>query len=241
MLRRLILIAALALTTVLTGPPVARADTVSTFTPGQSWTDTSGATLQLHGLGIIKVGSTWYGFGENKTGGSAFQSISCYSSPDLSHWTYQGAALTRQAAGDLGPNRVVERPKVLHNTATGIYVMYLHIDDASYAEAEVGVATSDTPCGAYTYRSSFRPLGFQSRDLGLFQDTDGTGYLLTEDRASGLRIDRLAADYLSIASSVALLGSYEAPAMAPQVRRTCTPATAGSPPTSATPRWSGSP
>ena len=38
-------------------------------------------------------------------------------------------------------------------------------------------------------RGSFRPLGYQSRDLGLFQDTDGAGYLLTEDRASGLRID----------------------------------------------------
>lgn len=31
------------------------------FTPGQAWTDTSGNTLQPHGLGIVKVGSTWYG------------------------------------------------------------------------------------------------------------------------------------------------------------------------------------
>lgn len=213
MFRRLFVIAALVLATVLAGPPAAHADTVGTFTPGQSWTDTSGATLQLHGLGIIKVGATWYGFGENKTAGSAFQSISCYSSTDLAHWAYQGAALTRQSTGDLGPNRVVERPKVIHNATTGKYVMYLHIDDASYGEAKVGVATGDTPCGAYAYRGSFRPLGYQSRDLGLFQDTDGTGYLLTEDRASGLRIDRLSADYLQVASSVALFGSYEAPAM----------------------------
>jgi hypothetical protein len=40
--------------------------------------------------------------------------------------------------------------------------------------------------GPYTYRGRSRPLGFQSRDIGLFQETDGTGYLLTEDRASGL-------------------------------------------------------
>ena len=53
----------------------------------------------------------------------------------------------------------------------------------------MGVATSPTVCGHYTYRGSFRPLGFQSRDIGLFQDEDGTAYLLSEDREHGLRID----------------------------------------------------
>src|SRR5947209_15603954 len=91
--------------------------------------------------------------------------------------------------------------------------MYLHIDDPTYAEAKVGVATSASVCGPYTYRDSFRPLGQQSRDIGLFQEDDGTGYLLTEDRAHGLRIDRLAADYLSASRSVAVLGRFEAPAL----------------------------
>jgi beta-xylosidase len=195
----------------------AYADTTSTFTPGAAWADTSGNALQMHGLGIIKVGSTWYAYGENKTGESsgnaAFQSINCYSSTDLSHWTYQGTPLTRQSSGDLGPNRVVERPKVIHNSSTGKYVMYLHIDSSSYGEAKVGVATGDTPCGAYTYLGSSQPLGYQSRDIGLFQDTDGTAYLLTEDRANGLRIDKLSSDYLSVVSSVALFADYEAPAM----------------------------
>ncbi|ACU73764.1 Ricin B lectin [Catenulispora acidiphila DSM 44928] len=195
----------------------------SQFSPGQTWNDTSGTALQMHGLGIVKVGSTWYGFGEDKTGensgNAAFQDIPCYSSTDLSHWTLQGKALTRQTSGDLGPNRVVERPKVLFNASTNTFVMYMHIDSASYGEAKVGVATSSTPCGPYSYRGSFQPLGRQSRDIGLFQDTDGTGYLLSEDRASGLRVDKLSADYLSVVSaggsggSVALFADYEAPAM----------------------------
>ncbi|QKW24012.1 RICIN domain-containing protein [Kitasatospora sp. NA04385] len=178
------------------------------FTPGQAWTDTADAPLQLHGLGIVKAGSTWYGFGEDKTGESSadtsFQGIACYSSTDLAHWTPQGPALGRQSSGDLGPNRIVERPKVLYNAATKTYVMYLHIDDRGYGERKVGVATSSTPCGPYTYRGSFRPLGQMSLDIGLFQDTDGTGYLLTEDRANGLRIDRLSADYLGVDSTVHL-------------------------------------
>ncbi|MDX6352881.1 MAG: hypothetical protein QOF84_7671 [Streptomyces sp.] len=196
----------------------AYADTTSTFTPGAARSDTSGNALQMHGLGIIKVGSTWYGYGENKSGESSsdtsFQSINCYSSTDLSSWTYIGKSLSLQSSGDLGPNRIVERPKVIHNATTGKYVMYLHIDNKAYSEAKVGVATSDTPCGAYTYLSSAQPLGFQSRDLGLFQDTDGTGYLLSEDRANGLRIDKLSADYLTVDSAVAVFADYEAPAMA---------------------------
>ncbi len=49
--------------------------------------------------------------------------------------------------------------------------------------------------------------------MGLFQDDDGTAYLLSEDRVNGLRIDKLSADYLSVASAVAVLADYEAPAM----------------------------
>lgn len=194
----------------------ARAATVG-FTPGKAWQDTSGAALQLHGLGIVKVGATWYGFGEDKAGetsaDTSFQDIPCYASTDLAHWTPRGHALVRQAGGDLGPNRVVERPKVLYNATTRTYVMYLHIDSPSYGEAKVGVATSTTPCGPYAYRGSFRPLGQVSRDLGLFQDSDGTGYLLSEDRVNGLRVDRLSADYLSVDAAVAVLPDYEAPAM----------------------------
>ncbi|WP_063775169.1 ricin-type beta-trefoil lectin domain protein [Streptacidiphilus anmyonensis] len=198
-------------------PTSATAQASGRFDPGQAWTDTAGNVLQMHGLGIVKVGSTWYGFGEDKTGenanDAAFQDIPCYSSTDLSNWTYRGRALTRQASGDLGPGRVVERPKVIYNASTKQYVMYMHIDSSSYGEAKVGVATSASPCGPYSYRGSFQPLGFQSRDLGLFQDTDGTAYLLSEDRANGLRIDRLSADYLSVVGSVAVLPDYEAPAM----------------------------
>ena len=195
----------------------ALADTTSTFTPGAAWNDTAGQALQLHGLGIIKVGSTWYGFGEDKLGENSssapFQAIPCYSSTNLSTWTFQGNALTAQPSGDLGPGAVVERPKVIYNSSTHEYVMWLHIDNASYSEAKAGVAESSTPCGPYTYLGSSQPLGFQSRDIGLFQDTNGNAYLLSEDRANGLRIDQLSSDYLSVASAVAVLPDYEAPGM----------------------------
>ena len=40
----------------------------------------------------------------------------------------------------------------------------------SYGAAMVGVATAKTPCGPYTYKSSFKPLGADSRDESIFQD-----------------------------------------------------------------------
>ncbi|KAI0909995.1 glycosyl hydrolase [Ustulina deusta] len=183
--------------------------------PGATVTATNTAAhMQAHGAGVIKVGSTYYIIGEDKTNGSAFQNVNCYSSTNLVEWTYVGALLSQTSSGDLGPNRVVERPKVIYNDSTGKYVLYMHIDSSSYGEAKVGVATGNSVCGSYTYQGSFQPLGFQSRDLGLFKDDDGSAYLLTEDRANGLRIDKLSSDYLSVASSTYLWSdSIEAPAI----------------------------
>lgn len=87
--------------------------------------------------------------------------------------------------GDLGARRIVERPKVIYNEQTAMYVMYVHIDNEDYTDARVGVATCKTVAGGYEYRGSFRPLGYESRDIGLFQDDDGAAYLLTEDVSNG--------------------------------------------------------
>ncbi|POS73713.1 galactan 1,3-beta-galactosidase [Diaporthe helianthi] len=182
--------------------------------PGATLTGTNtGVHVQAHGAGVIQVNGTYYLIGEDKTTGTAFQNVNCYSSEDLVSWTYVGALLSRTSSGDLGPSRVVERPKVIYNSSTRKYVMYLHIDDSSYGEAKVGVATGDSVCGKYDYLGSWRPLGFQSRDIGLYQDDDGKAYLLTEDRANGLRIDALTSDYLGVSSAVYTFGSYESPAI----------------------------
>jgi hypothetical protein len=181
--------------------------------PGKPWTTVDGQPIQAHSGGLLKIGDTWYWIGENKTLGSDFYANSCYSSNDLVHWRFVNDTLKVQADGDLGPHRIVERPKILYNAKTRMYVQYMHIDDPKYKEAKVGVATSSTVCGDYTYKGSFRPLGFESRDMGLFQDSDGKAYLLSEDRKNGLRVDLLSDDYLSVEKNVALLPDMEAPAI----------------------------
>jgi ricin-type beta-trefoil lectin protein/glycosyl hydrolase family 43 len=184
-----------------------------TITPGTVWTDTSGNPIQAHGEGITKVGDTYYWLGEDKTGGSPFQNIKCYSSADLKNWTFVANVLTRQSSGDLGPNRIVERPHVIYNSATATYVMYMHIDNSNYSERKAGVATSGSVCGNYTYRGSFKPLGHDSLDDNLFLD-GATGYFLSEDRTNQkLQIYQLSADFLTVTALVKTLPQYESPAM----------------------------
>lgn len=64
---------------------------------------------------------------------------------------------------------VLERPKVLHNHQTGKFVMWMHIDDAQYGWARVGVAVSDSPLGPFSYERSFRPHDQESRDFTVWQ------------------------------------------------------------------------
>ncbi|KAB5575273.1 glycosyl hydrolase family 43 protein [Coniochaeta sp. 2T2.1] len=170
--------------------------------PGGTWTASDSTHLNAHGGGIIALNGTYYLIGEDKSQGSAFLNVNCYSSKDLVRWQYEGALLSRTgSSGDLGPNRIIERPKVVYNDKTGKFVMWMHVDSSDYKDARVGVAVGDSVCGRYSYIKSFRPLGFQSRDMGLFKDDDGSAYLLTEDRENGLRINKLTADYLDLSGT----------------------------------------
>lgn len=179
-----------------------------TIKPGEVWPDDRGQHIQAHGGGIIKLGDTYYWFGEDRTRGldPTKRYVACYSSKDLAHWTFRNQVVKQADPGDLGPRFVLERPKVFYNARTGKYVMYMHIDDARYALARVGVAISDTVDGDYKYLRSFRPLGQESRDIGQFIDDDGAAYLIFEDRpAKGFHIAKLSDDYLDVEKDMSLI------------------------------------
>jgi hypothetical protein len=187
-------------------------DVAVTITPGSVWNDTQGNVIQAHGEGIIKVDDKYYWLGEDKTNGSAFQNVKCYSSTDLKNWTFVSNALTRQTSGDLGPNRVIERPHVLYNASTSQFVMYMHVDNSNYTDRKAGVATCSSVCGSYTYRGSVKPLGHDSLDDTLFQDGT-TGYFISEDRTNTkLQIYQLSDDYLTVSTLLASLPQFESPA-----------------------------
>ncbi|KAH9854104.1 galactan 1,3-beta-galactosidase [Lenzites betulinus] len=187
----------------------------SVIVPGAPWKDTSGNAIQAHGAGILKVGSTFYWFGEDKSHNSAlFKAVSCYSSTDLVSWTRHNDALSPVAGTMISTSNVVERPKVVFNTKNSEYVMWFHSDTSNYGAAMVGVATAKTPCGPFTYKGSWKPLGADSRDEGLFQDDDGTTYLLyASDNNQNFKITRLDANYYNVTTVASQLNraTLEAP------------------------------
>ncbi|KAI0637093.1 galactan 1,3-beta-galactosidase [Trametes polyzona] len=187
----------------------------SVIVPGAPWKDTSGNPIQAHGAGILKVGNTFYWFGEDKSHNSAsFKAVSCYSSTDLVSWTRHNDALSPVSGTMISTSDIVERPKVLFNSKNSEYVMWFHSDSSNYGAAMVGVATAKSPCGPYTYKGSWKPLGADSRDEGLFQDDDGTAYLLyASDNNQNFKISRLDANYYNVTSVTSQLNgaTLEAP------------------------------
>jgi len=173
----------------------------------------NGSILHAHGGGMIKVGSFYYWFGENRDGTNL---VSAYRSTDLRNWTFRAHVLRKDMGGELATANI-ERPKVLFNAVTNTYVLWAHKENGvDYGEARVAVASASNVEGPYTYHGSFRPLGYDSRDMTVFND-NGTAYLISATRVNAdLNIYRLTADFLDVESLVRTLwpGQYrEAPAM----------------------------
>lgn len=187
------------------------AEISNVITPGAVWPDDRGQHIQAHGGGIIRVGDTYYWFGEDRSQGldREHRYASCYSSKDLVNWTFRNQVVKLTDPEELGRRWVLERPKVFPNSRTKKYVMYAHIDGrGGYNFASVAVLTCDRVDGDYQYLKSFRPLGHESRDIGQFIDDDGSAYLIFEDRPFGFRIAKLSDDYLNVEKEICLIPQH---------------------------------
>ncbi len=188
-----------------------------TIVNGTQFRDTAGNVVHAHGGGVIKVGSYYYWFGENRNSNNTFRYVSAYRSTDLKNWEFRNNVLTQSSAPELASANI-ERPKVIYNSSTGKYVMWMHKENSSdYGEARAAVASSSTIDGAYTYHGSFRPFNqYMSRDITLFND-NGTAYMISAANENyDLHIYRLTSDYLNVSTLVGNFwpgGHREAPAM----------------------------
>lgn len=182
---------------------------IKSIKSGQEWYDTDGKLIQSHGGGMLYHEGIYYWYGENKDTATKFPrlrtdiiGINCYSSTDFYNWKNEGIVLPA-VKGDSGsalyPQNVLERPKVIFNDKTGKFIMWFHVDDSLYQKAHVGIAVSDSPKGPFIFKESFRPLGFESRDMTVFKDDDSKAYLVF---GSGwhnkIVIAELSEDYLSL-------------------------------------------
>ena len=193
-------------------------------TNGVSWYTDENEIMQAHAGGVIKVGDTYYMYGEDRGNDNYdFKSVQMYKSKDLKNWEHANTILDKQSPVkdddevlklDL-ENSNIERPKIIYNEKTGKYVMWFHYEEAgSYGFGGVGVAISDTVDGEYTFLGRFRPMqgdpeindgkGVSSRDMTAFVDDDGSAYLIcsSENKEGTVNCDlalyKLNDDYTAI-------------------------------------------
>lgn len=187
-----------------------RAQHADHISPGELWLDDHGEHIQAHGGGITKVKDKYYWYGEERRRGldSNIRYVSCYVSKDLMNWKFKRDVVAFTDPENLGPKWILERPKVFLSKKTGKFVMYFHLDNATYKYARVGIAVCDRPDGQFRYLKSFRPLDHESRDIGQFVDDDGAQYLVFEDRPLGFHIVKLTEDCLGIEREMCLIRQH---------------------------------
>ena len=168
--------------------------------------DTRGNAIHAHGGGIFfaRGKSFWVGETE-KLADDTLHGVACYSSLDLMNWQPEGVVLSNSEVRGLAgePSRpggwVIERPKVLFNARTNLFVMWFHLDNHySYTMNAAGVATCDTPCGRYQFQHALRPGGMRSLDASLYLDSHlGYAYRVADIEHKAVVILRLRSDFLN--------------------------------------------
>ncbi len=132
------------------------------------WPDNNGAHISAHGGCMLKVGDTYYWYGEHRTRDRK-TGVHAYSSKDLYNWKDEGLVFdsaTMQTQGQqpggrrgfgfsFGAN--IERPKVVYNAKTKKYVLWFHQESGgNYNSAFVGCGIADSPTGPFKHLYSGR-------------------------------------------------------------------------------------
>ena len=188
----------------------------TSFQPGIVWLANDSLPIDCHAGNIIYDAARqkyyWYGEHHGTPAG-----VACYSSTDLYNWVNEGVVLQK------GTIQVCERPKVIYSASANKYIMWFHYDNSGYTLAQLGVATADSETGQFTLLNHFRPNGHQSRDMGMFTDTNGTTYVIyAADRINvTIRIVQLTSDYTNITTNDTNISAHcEGPGMC-RYRDTC--------------------
>jgi len=182
------------------------------------WNDTDGNRIEAHAAGLFFDDPTqrWYWYGESqKTDDLRTHGVNCYSSQKLvGPWKFESQVLSQKDISDGGGPFVVERPKVLYNNLTKMYVMWFHLDNSGYTYRHAAVAVSPTPNGHFRYLYSLKPDGIPSLDMSLFLDPlDQKGYFIRSCDNSYVGISLLTDDYLNTTGIISTHDVFEGMAL----------------------------
>ena len=173
--------------------------------PGKTWLDTDGNRIQAHAGYILYENDTFYWYGENKEKSqSEFDvwhwGVRLYSSKDLYNWKNEGIILLPELEDVNSPiyyKAKMDRPHILYNEKTKLYVMWLKIMSEASAGFAV-IATSKSIKGPFTIvKTDYSPNGFTFGDFDLVKIED-KAYCVYERPHSEMIITPLTEDYLGV-------------------------------------------
>ena len=210
--------------------------------------DTTGAIMDAHDGKVIgpiaHLGNRylWYaasygncteppgsnGCSDASVGNCGFQlnhNVSLWSSLDLFHWKPHGVVFSAASSGLESP--LMFCPKVLFNNVTNDWVLWANfVDGLNWGISYYAVAAAKNFTGPFVVVSrNVSTLAFEDvGDFNLFQDDDGTGYVIYTSHINGpwkelhtMSVERLSADYtktMGVSESSGFFGpsNVEAPA-----------------------------
>jgi hypothetical protein len=85
--------------------------------------------------------------------------------------------------------------QILYNQLYNRYMILFHSDTATFSYPTIGVAMANEITGPYEWVRVFHPDGLNSFDMGVFQEDDGTAYLVRSVNNEFVGISQLTPDY----------------------------------------------
>lgn len=158
----------------------------------------------LKTISKIKLGNTYYQYNIESDKDAMSQIVE---STSVDGYTFEGkrVVLTRKeiCQGSSDGFCKLEAVSFQQNPQSLEVVMWAHWENKQdYSQARVAVAFGK-PGGDWVSGGSFRPLGYDSRDLSFFIDDEGSGYLISSTSMNtDMNIYQLSSDWHDVASLV---------------------------------------
>ncbi len=176
--------------------------------PGKFWYDNNGIKIQAHGGSIISADGKFWWYGENKTGitGRAtgercpfwHHGVKLYSSDDLYNWKDEGFAMMESddTANPFYPAYIMDRPHILYNQKTGLYVMWAKTVKKDWKKCAFSVCVGKD-LKSFRYLHDVFPKPFYAGDFDLFE-ADGKAYVVFESPHTEMVLYELNGDYTGL-------------------------------------------
>ncbi|MCM5664049.1 discoidin domain-containing protein [Galbibacter mesophilus] len=182
---------------------------------GILWKDTNGLDIQAHSGDIMTHNGRFYWIGLDRSQNFNYEGINLYVSDDLTNWEFLNKVVDKNTNDQMGnPNlpreekRFTERPNLVYNEMTGLFVIWAKYQNPGYTAGEVAIFTSPTIDGDYTFVKAFQPAGFDSNDCSFFKDEDGKVYFISNHKGvntpddptdnESLNLYQLTDDYMDV-------------------------------------------